>query len=103
MYLHVKADIPESSHSVIAVTWPFLAGMALMLLISLGSINALSAMRAYVAGLSVWIGAEADTSEAMHRYLARPTDAHLAALEQPIKIWAGDNTARLEMMKSSAD
>jgi diguanylate cyclase (GGDEF)-like protein/PAS domain S-box-containing protein len=99
----VKDDIRESSHSVIAVTWPFLGGMLLMLLISLGSINALSAMRAYVAGLSVWIGAEANTSEAMHRYLARPSVANFAALEQPIKIWAGDNTARLEMMKPRAD
>ena len=94
---------PESSYSVIAVTWPFLGGMTLMLLISLGSIHALSAMRAYGAGLGVWIGAEADTSAAMHRYLARPSDAHLAALEQPIRIWTGDNLARLELMKQSAD
>ena len=74
-----------------------------MLLISLGSINALSAMRAYVAGVAVWIGAEADTSAAMHRYLARPSDAHFAELEQPISIWAGDNTARVELMKQNAD
>ena len=103
MYLHVKDNIPESSHSVIAVTWPFLAGMTLMLLISLGSIHALSAMRAYVAGLSVWIGAEADTSAAMHRYLARPSDAHLTELELPISVWTGDNTARVELMKQNAD
>ena len=100
---HYDAGRTSLTHSVIAVTWPFLGGMTLMLLISLGSINALSAMRAYVAGVAVWIGAEADTSAAMHRYLARPSDAHFAELEQPISIWAGDNTARVELMKQNAD
>jgi PAS domain S-box-containing protein len=77
--------------------------MVLMLLISIGSNYALSAMRAYVAGHSVWIGAEADTNAAMHRFLARPSDAHLAALESPISIWAGDHAARLELLKSNPD
>src|SRR6202166_4074508 len=52
---HYDAGRTSLTHSVIAVTWPFLGGMTLMLLISLGSINALSAMRAYVAGVAVWI------------------------------------------------
>jgi diguanylate cyclase (GGDEF)-like protein/PAS domain S-box-containing protein len=99
----VKNQASESSQSVIAVTWPFLAGMMLMLLISLGSVYALSAMRAYVTGLAVWIAAEGNTDAAMHRYLAQPSDAHLEAIEQPIGIWAGDHTARLELLKSSPD
>jgi diguanylate cyclase (GGDEF)-like protein/PAS domain S-box-containing protein len=77
--------------------------MSLMLLISLGSIYALSAMRAYVAGDAVWIGAEAATNAAIHRYLIQPSDAHLAELEQPIGIWAGDHEARLELLKPSPD
>jgi diguanylate cyclase (GGDEF)-like protein/PAS domain S-box-containing protein len=99
----VKGDVSESSHSVIAVTLPFLGGMVLMLLISLGSIHALSAMRAYVTGLAVWIGAEGNTSAEMHRILARPGDADHAVLERSISIWAGDNVARLELMKPNPD
>jgi diguanylate cyclase (GGDEF)-like protein/PAS domain S-box-containing protein len=99
----VNNDTSKSAHSVIAVTWPFLAGMSLMLLIALGSIHALSAMRAYVAGLAVWMVAEGNTDAAMHRYLLQPSDAHLAELEQPIKIWAGDHTARQELLKPSPD
>ena len=99
----MKGDVSESSHSVIAVTLPFLGGMVLMLLISLGSIHALSAMRAYVTGLAVWIGAEGNTSAEMHRILARPGDADHAVLESSISIWAGDNVARLELMKPNPD
>ncbi len=51
-----------STHGVIYVTWPFLAGMLLMLGISLASIYAQSAMRAYILGLGVWTRAEGDTN-----------------------------------------
>jgi diguanylate cyclase (GGDEF)-like protein/PAS domain S-box-containing protein len=99
----VKTNAAHSSHSVLAVTWPFLASMIIMLLISLGSIQALSAMRAYVSGLAIWIGAEGDANAAMHRYLTAPSDARLQELEGPIGIWEGDRAARLELLKESPD
>ncbi len=74
-----------------------------MLLISLGSIYLLSAMRAYVAGLAVWVAAEGNTEAAMHRYLAQPSEDHLAALEEPMRIWSGDRAARLELSKPHPD
>lgn len=77
--------------------------MIIMLLISFGSIQALSAMRAYVSGLAVWIGAEGDVNAAMHRYLAAPSDAHLKETDGPIGIWEGDRAARRELLKDSPD
>ncbi len=98
-----KNRTPEPNLGVIAVTWPFLAGMLLILLISAGSIYTLSAMRAYVAGLAVWVGAEGQTSATMHQYLSRPGDVDFAQLDQSISIWEGDHTARLEMLKPHPD
>lgn len=75
--------------------------MLLMLLISLASNYALSAMRAYVAGNGIWNAAESDTNAAMRRYSAQPTAARLAELEEPIAVWSGDHLARLELLKST--
>ncbi|MDB6082340.1 MAG: hypothetical protein JWN43_221 [Gammaproteobacteria bacterium] len=99
----MKSQESISTHGVIAVTWPFLAGMLLMLLISIGSVYALSAMRAYVAGHAAWVGAEGDTAAAMHRYVERPGEARLTELRRPLAIWAGDHAARLELLKSTPD
>ena len=71
--MHVRRQSPESPLEVLTVAWPFLAGMLLMLMISIGSIYALSAMRAYVTGLAIWVSAEGDAN-AGHRWSA-PMDA----------------------------
>jgi len=74
-----------------------------MLVIAVGSVNALSAIRAYVAGHAVWTGAEGETLNELLRYSYNPTPEQLAQADQAIAIWAGDHTARLELLKAQPD
>jgi diguanylate cyclase (GGDEF)-like protein/PAS domain S-box-containing protein len=90
-------------HSVIAVTWPCVAVIVVLLIISALSIIALSATRAYVAGNAIWARAERETSLALIGYVRTGDPRMLAALDAQMGVLLGDRTARLELLKSRPD
>jgi diguanylate cyclase (GGDEF)-like protein/PAS domain S-box-containing protein len=98
-----KEETLSSGYRVIAVTWPFVAVIAVMLVISALSVVALSATRAYVAGNSHWTRAERETSVLLIAYMRTGDPESLAGLNTQMSIWSGDRSARLELLKSRPD
>lgn len=89
--------------SVISVTWPCVAIIGALLIISAVSMVALSATRAYVAGNGSWARAERETSVLLIEYARTGNPDVLAALDAQISVVLGDRTARLELVKSRPD
>ena len=90
-------------YGVVAVTWPCVAIIVVLLLISTANIYALSATRAYVAGNSIWARAEQETSGLLIRYSRTRDPALLAQLNAQMSVLQGDRSARLELLKSRPD
>lgn len=97
-----KETVP-SRHSVIAVTWPCVAVIGVLLIICAASIVALSATRAYVAANGIWANAERETSGLLIGYRRTGRPEMLARLDAQMNVVLGDRAARLELVKSRPD
>jgi diguanylate cyclase (GGDEF)-like protein/PAS domain S-box-containing protein len=86
--------------SVLAVTWPCVVIVGVLLIISAISIVTLSATRAYVAGNSLWTRAEREISSLLIAYRRTGNPEMLAELNAQMNVLLGDRTARLELVKS---
>ena len=85
--------------SVIAVTWPCVAIIGVLLAICAVSIVALSATRAYVTGNGIWARAERDIAVLLIEYRRTGNPEMLAQLDARTNLLRGDGTARLELLK----
>src|ERR1035441_719451 len=94
-----KRAIPPY-HSVLAVTWPCVVIIGVLLIISAISIVTLSATRAYVAGNSLWTRAEREVSSLLIAYRRTGNPEMLAELNAQMNVLLGDRAARLELVKS---
>lgn len=94
----MKGTASPRAHSVIAVTWPFVTVMLLLLLIAMTSVTALSAFRAYVSSFYGWSAAERDVAALTRGYATEPTSQHLAQLERALEVLRGDRAAREELL-----
>lgn len=79
------------------VIWPFLAGAAVVVGLSIISVNILSATRAYVEGESLWSKAQKEAVFHLNRYAYSRDEADFAHYLRAIAIPLGDKVARLEM------
>ena len=81
------------------IIWPFLAIVALLVILAAESLAIMSAGRAYVEGESLWSKAQKEAVMHLLRYAHTRSEqdyqAFLAALEVPL----GDSRARLELEK----
>jgi diguanylate cyclase (GGDEF)-like protein/PAS domain S-box-containing protein len=89
-----------SLYDVIGVTWPCVAIIGVLLIISAFDILALSATRAYVVGNGIWARAERETSALLIRYNRTGDPELLAELNAQMSVPVGDRTARLELIKT---
>jgi diguanylate cyclase (GGDEF)-like protein/PAS domain S-box-containing protein len=99
----LQKETVTSRYGVIAVTWPCVAIIAVLLVISAVNIVALSATRAYVAGNGIWARAERETSALLIRYNRTGDAGLLAALNAQMNLVLGDRIARLELLKTQPD
>ncbi len=95
-----QQELAHSPQSVIAVTWPCIAVIGVLLFISAVSMVALSATRAYVTGDSIWTRAERETSVLLIEFCRSGSPETLAELNAQMNVVLGDRSARLELLKA---
>ncbi|SMC25223.1 PAS domain S-box-containing protein/diguanylate cyclase (GGDEF) domain-containing protein [Andreprevotia lacus DSM 23236] len=88
---------------LLRLIWPFVLVVALLALLSMGSINVLSAMRAYVAGESLWSKGQKDAIQALGIYLDTRDPAAYARYREAMSVPEGDRIARLTLDTAKPD
>ncbi|MDG0834241.1 PAS domain S-box protein [Pelomonas saccharophila] len=97
--LSLLAPTP-ATRRLLRVIWPFLAAMALLLLLTAASFALLSAGRAYVEGESLWSKGQKNAIQALARYSDSCEARHFAHYQAEIAVPLGDRLARLELLRS---
>ncbi len=93
----------QLSRRILRRTWPLVASNLLALLIAILCIMALSAMRAFVSGESLWSKAQKDAATHLREFALGRDPAELARFRMQIAIPLGDRAARLELEKAHPD
>src|SRR4051812_17472545 len=91
------------SRRLLNIVWPFLAIVIFLLLLALGSVDILSAGRAYVGGESLWSKAQKDAVYHLTQYADRQDEADYVKFRLAIAVPLGDRKARIELDKRSPD
>lgn len=99
-YLSPLAPAP-ATRRLLRVIWPFLAAMALLLLLTAASFALLSAGSAYVEGESLWSKGQKNAIQALARYSDSCDPRHFAHYRSEIALPLGDRQARLELLQPS--
>jgi len=85
------------------VIWPFVVLTACMVLISVFSMDLLSAARAYVGGEGLWSKAQKQAVYSLNRYADSRAESEYQTYRAAIAIPLGDSRARLELEKPDPD
>jgi diguanylate cyclase (GGDEF)-like protein/PAS domain S-box-containing protein len=93
----------SGSKRLLRITWPFLAIVAVLVLLASESLKILSATRAYVGGESLWSKAQKEAVYSLNRYAQTGADADYADYRTAIVVPLGDRRARLELEKPEPD
>lgn len=86
--------------STLRITWPFLLMVVLLAACASGSLYVLSAVRAFVAGESLWTKGQKDAIYYLDRYAATGSPDAYAQFRKAIDVPLGDKAARLALMES---
>lgn len=98
----LSALIPVSRR-LLRIIWPFLAIVALLVLLGLGSLNILSSVRAYVGGESLWSKAQNNAVYYLNNYARRASEDDYRRFQEAIAVPLGDRVAREELEKPQPD
>src|SRR3954453_9502851 len=82
---------------VLRITWPFVAIVALLLVVAGASLSTMSAVRAYVGAESLWSKAQKTAVQYLGRYARTRDEADFAAYGQAAAVIFGDREARLAL------
>src|SRR5689334_4793151 len=85
------------------IIWPFVAIVALLLLLASASLSVMSALRAYVGGESAWSKAQKSAVDALDRYVRTRDDADFTAYRTAMTVVFGDREARLDLEADEPD
>ena len=88
---------------LLRLVWPFLATVALLLLLAAGIAYLLSAGRAYVDGESRWSKAQKDGLIYLYRYLDTCDERHFSAYRHELTVPLGDRQARQALDRRPPD
>ena len=88
---------------LLRIIWPFLAIVALLVVLSGESITILSAGRAYVEGESLWSKAQKQSLVHLMRYAHTHTESDYQKFRAALAVPLGDRKARLELEKPQPD
>lgn len=86
--------------STLRITWPFLLMVLLLAACASGSLYVLSAVRAFVAGESLWTKGQKDAIYFLDRYAATGSPDAYAQFRKAIDAPLGDKAARLALLES---
>jgi PAS domain S-box-containing protein len=86
-----------------AIIWPFLAAIAVMLVVAIASMQVLSAVRAYVGGEGLYSKAQRDAVYYLSRFAASGAAPDYRRYEQAIRVPLGDRMARLALQQQPPD
>lgn len=96
------AGIRISSRWLLIVS-PFLAIVFLLVLVGAGSMEILSACRAYAGGESLWSKAQKESVSDLVRYVRTRSQADYESFREALAVPLGDRQARLELEKPDPD
>jgi diguanylate cyclase (GGDEF)-like protein/PAS domain S-box-containing protein len=88
---------------VLRLTWPFLAIVALLLVLGTASLQVISGVRAYIAAESVWSNAQKAAVEALEQYAQTRNEDHFDRYVDESRVLAGARAARIELDKPFPD
>jgi diguanylate cyclase (GGDEF)-like protein/PAS domain S-box-containing protein len=91
------------SHRLLLIIWPFLAIVALLVLLGVGSVDILSSVRAYVGGESLWSKAQKDAVYYLNNYARTRSPDDYRRFTETIVVPLGDRVAREELEKAAPD
>jgi len=97
------AASPRTASRVLRITWPFVAIVALLLALAAASLYAMSAVRAYVGGESLWSKAHKTAVQYLGRYARTHDEADFAAYRNAAGVVFGDREARLALEQAEPD
>jgi len=86
--------------STLRITWPFLLMVLLLAACASGSLYVLSAVRAFVAGESLWTKGQKDAIYYLDRYAATGSPDAYVQFRKAIDVPLGDKAARLALMET---
>lgn len=86
--------------STLRITWPFLLMVLLLAACASGSLYVLSAVRAFVAGESLWTKGQKDAIYFLDRYAATGSPDAYVQFRKAIDVPLGDKAARLALLES---
>lgn len=87
--------------STLRITWPFLLMVVVLAACASGSLHVLSAVRAFVAGESLWTKGQKDAIYFLDRYAATGSPDAYAQFRKAIDVPLGDKAARLALLETS--
>jgi diguanylate cyclase (GGDEF)-like protein/PAS domain S-box-containing protein len=88
---------------VLRLTWPFLAIVALLLVLGTASLQVIRGVRAYIAAESVWSNAQKAAVEALEQYAQTRNEDHFDRYVDEARVLAGARDARVELDKPFPD
>jgi diguanylate cyclase (GGDEF)-like protein/PAS domain S-box-containing protein len=93
----------SGARRLLLIIWPFLAIVALLLIIAMASLDILAAGRSYVEGESVWSKAQKEAVFHLIQYAETGESEHLAQYRAAVAVPLGDRIARIEMERPDFD
>ncbi len=97
-----RGSLPAGEH-VLRIIWPFVPVVLALALISVASVDLLSAARAFVAGESMWTKGQKSAVMHLLRYGESGQEADFQAYLAAIALPLGDRQARLELERGQPD
>ena len=97
------ADVVPESRRVFLVVWPFLAIVALLVILAAESLAIMSAGRAYIEGESLWSKAQKESVMHLLRYAHTRSEQDYQAFLGALSVPLGDGRARVELEKPRFD
>ena len=92
----------EQSITMLRLIWPFILVIVLQLLLAGGSLQLMSAVRAYVGGESLWSQGFKDAVYHLDQYTRAGDPEHLALYRQAIAVPLGGGCCRAAIIRTTA-
>ncbi|AIR91684.1 EAL domain-containing protein [Pseudomonas cremoricolorata] len=99
----MQGNRTQGASKLLSIIWPFVAVVVFQVLLGSASLYAMSAMRAYVAGESLWSKAQKDAIYYLSLYVETRDPHHLQRYRQATVVPRGDRAMRAALDLSPPD
>ena len=94
---HSSRTSPAARSNLLRVIWPFVATVALMLLLGDATLHVIRGVRAYVSAESAWSNAQKNAVGYLEQYAQTRNEDYFAQYQNEIAVPLGDRKARLAL------